>query len=116
MTGTVHIVGLGVAGLSAAVRLADAGRDVKLYDGAKIAGGRCRSFHDAKLDCLIDNGNHLLLSGNNSALSYLDLLNARPELEIADEATFPFYDNESGERWSVTLDNGLIPWLSLIHI
>ena len=110
MSGTVHIVGLGVAGLSAAVRLADAGCDVKLYDGAKVAGGRCRSFHDAKLDCLIDNGNHLLLSGNKSALSYLDLLNARHELEIADEATFPFYDHVSGERWSVTLDKGWIPW------
>jgi len=110
MSGTVHIIGLGVAGLSAAVRLADAGRDIKLHDGAKVAGGRCRSFHDAKLDCLIDNGNHLLLSGNTSALSYLDLLNARHELEIADAATFPFYDHESGERWSVTLDKGLIPW------
>lgn len=110
MSGTVHIVGLGVAGLSAAVRLADAGCKVKLYDGAKAAGGRCRSFHDAKLDCLIDNGNHLLLSGNKSALSYLDLLGARHELEIADEATFPFYDHKSGERWSVTLDKGLIPW------
>ena len=110
MSGKTHIIGLGVAGLSAAVRLVEAGRKVALYDGAKVAGGRCRSFHDAKLDCLIDNGNHLLLSGNNSALSYLDLLNARHELEIADEATFPFYDHESGERWSVTLDEGLIPW------
>lgn len=110
MSGTVHIVGLGVAGLSAAVRLANAGRTVKLYDGAKAAGGRCRSFHDAKLDCLIDNGNHLLLSGNKSALSYLDLLGARHELEIADKATFPFYDHDNGERWSVTLDEGLIPW------
>lgn len=110
MSGTVHIVGLGVAGLSAAVRLADAGRDVKLYDGAKAAGGRCRSFHDAKLDCLIDNGNHLLLSGNKSALSYLNLLDARHELEIAEEATFPFYDHGNQERWSVTLDKGLIPW------
>ena len=110
MSATTHIIGLGVAGLSAAVRLVESGRKVALYDGAKVAGGRCRSFHDAKLDCLIDNGNHLLLSGNNSALSYLDLLNARHELEIADEATFPFYDHESGERWSVTLDEGLIPW------
>ena len=110
MSGTVHIVGLGVAGLSAAVRLADAGCDVKLYDGAKVAGGRCRSFHDAKLDCLIDNGNHLLLSGNKSALSYLDLLGARHEREIADEATFPFYDHKSSERWSVILDKGFIPW------
>lgn len=110
MKGTVHIVGLGVAGLSAAVRLADAGYTLKLYDGAKAAGGRCRSFHDAKMDCLIDNGNHLLLSGNKSALSYLDLLEARHELEIAADATFPFYDHETKERWAVTLDEGLIPW------
>lgn len=110
MSGTTHIIGLGVAGLSAAVRLVEAGRKVALYDGAKVAGGRCRSFHDAKLDCLIDNGNHLLLSGNKSALSYLDLLGARHELEIANEATFAFADLKSRGRWSVTLNDGLIPW------
>ncbi|MEP3525235.1 MAG: hydroxysqualene dehydroxylase HpnE [Hyphomicrobiales bacterium] len=110
MSGTTHIIGLGVSGLSAAVRLVEAGRKVSLYDGAKVAGGRCRSFHDAKLDCLIDNGNHLLLSGNKSALSYLDLLDARDEIEIASEATFAFADLKSRERWSVTLNDGLIPW------
>ncbi|MEM8794063.1 MAG: hydroxysqualene dehydroxylase HpnE [Pseudomonadota bacterium] len=113
MTRTIHIVGLGVAGLSAAVRLAARGETLRLYEGAKVAGGRCRSFHDAKLDCLIDNGNHLLLSGNRSALSYLDLLGARDELAIADTAHFPFVDLKSKERWSVTLSDGLIPWWAL---
>lgn len=110
MSGAVYIIGLGVSGLSAAVHLVKAGHRVHLYDGAKVAGGRCRSFHDAKLDCRIDNGNHLLLSGNQSALSYLDLLNARHELEISNEATFPFMDLENRERWSVTINEGVIPW------
>ncbi|MBA4782415.1 MAG: FAD-dependent oxidoreductase [Rhizobiales bacterium] len=112
MSGTTHIVGLGVAGLSAAVRLAERGLPVTLYDGAKVAGGRCRSFHDARLDCAIDNGNHLLLSGNRSALSYLDLLGARDELEIQPDARFDFVDLESGERWQVALNRGALPlWL-----
>ena len=110
MSGTTHIIGLGVAGLSAAIRLTEAGKTIKLYDGAKVAGGRCRSFHDAKLDCPIDNGNHLLLSGNKSALSYLDFLGARHELEIAEAATFPFVDLENHERWTVTMNKGVIPF------
>jgi len=110
MAGVIHVIGLGVSGLSAAVRLATMGQKLALYDAAKVAGGRCRSFHDARLDCRIDNGNHLLLSGNKSALSYLDLIGARNELEIADAATFAFVDLKSDERWTVTLNNGLMPW------
>lgn len=112
MNATTHIIGLGVSGLSAAVRLAQGGKKIALYEGAKVAGGRCRSFHDSRLDCLIDNGNHLLLSGNKSALSYLDLVDAKDELEIADAATFPFVDLQSKERWTVKLNPGPIPkWI-----
>jgi phytoene dehydrogenase-like protein len=39
----VHIVGAGLAGLAAAVKLTQAGRKVVLYDQADHAGGRCRS-------------------------------------------------------------------------
>ena len=52
----VHIIGAGMAGLAAAVKLAAAGRKVILYESANHAGGRARSFHDEKLGCLIDNG------------------------------------------------------------
>src|SRR5690349_7382778 len=41
--GCVHIVGAGLAGLAAAVRLADASRSVVLHEAAPHAGGRCRS-------------------------------------------------------------------------
>ena len=65
--GTVHIVGAGLAGLSTAVRLAGRGRRVVLHEANRFAGGRCRTFHDPRLEREIDNGNHLSLSGNRAA-------------------------------------------------
>ena len=61
MPPTTHIIGAGLAGLSAAVRLAGQGRRVALYEAAGQAGGRCRSYYDAGFGAVIDNGNHLLL-------------------------------------------------------
>ena len=69
MPGAVHVVGAGLAGLAAAVRLAGRGANVVVHEAAGGAGGRCRSYHDPLLDMVIDNGNHLLLSGNHAALS-----------------------------------------------
>ena len=74
-----HIIGAGLSGLSAALQLLDKGYRIAIHEGAGEAGGRCRSFHDVALDCLIDNGNHLLLSGNTSAMRFLDRVNARDE-------------------------------------
>ena len=56
--GTVHIVGAGLAGLSTAVRLVERGRRVVLHEANRFAGGRCRTFHDPRLEREIDNGNH----------------------------------------------------------
>ncbi len=72
----VHIVGAGLAGLSAAVSLSGSGRKVVLHEAAKQAGGRCRSYFDPSLGLTIDNGNHLLLSGNADALGFLREVNA----------------------------------------
>jgi squalene-associated FAD-dependent desaturase len=60
MTSTVHVIGAGLAGLAAAVRLCQHGTGVVLHEAAGQAGGRCRSYHDPALDMVIDNGNHLL--------------------------------------------------------
>ncbi len=107
---TVHVVGAGMAGLAAAVRLAKAGRRVALHEAAARAGGRCRSFVDAKLGCLIDNGNHILLSANEAALSYLDEIDARDRFVGPSRAAFPFVDLKSGERWTLEPSAGAIPW------
>ncbi|QPC44417.1 FAD-dependent oxidoreductase [Kaustia mangrovi] len=105
-----HIIGAGLAGLSCAVRLAEAGVPAVLYEQAARAGGRCRSFHDAALDCVIDNGNHLLLSGNRSALGFLETVGARDRLVGPEEARFPFLDLATGERWTVAPNRGPLPW------
>jgi squalene-associated FAD-dependent desaturase len=106
----VHVVGAGVAGLAAAVELAAAGREVIVHEGAGHAGGRCRSFHDETLGRRIDNGNHLLLSGNRSARAYLARIGAADSLTGPAEARFPFLDLRSGERWEVHPNAGRLPW------
>jgi len=110
VSGRIHIIGAGVAGLSCAVRLVRAGRQVTLYEAAGHAGGRCRSFHDATLDRLIDNGNHLLLSGNRAVASYLEEIGAADSLTGPERAEFPFLDLASGIRWTVAPNSGRIPW------
>jgi squalene-associated FAD-dependent desaturase len=108
--GTVHVVGAGMAGLAAAAALAAAGRRVAVYESANHAGGRCRSYFDAELGCRIDNGNHLLLSGNRSAMEYLRLIGARDTFEGPGEAVFPFVDLATGERWDLRPNRGVLPW------
>src|SRR5579883_946180 len=108
----IHIIGAGLAGLSAGVRLAGQQRAVTVYEAAGQAGGRCRSYYDAGLGAVIDNGNHLLLSGNRAAIRYLDLIGGRDKLEGPSRAEFAFVDLASGERWTLSINDGLWPaWL-----
>jgi hydroxysqualene dehydroxylase len=110
----VHVVGAGLAGLAAAVRLAERGQPVTLYEAAQQAGGRCRSFFDRTLGRVIDNGNHLLVSGNRSALAYLDAIGASESLIGPAHASFPFLDLTTGERWTIRPNRGPLPfWVML---
>ena len=108
--GTVYIAGAGMAGLAAAVHSVKAGRKVKLFEAANQAGGRCRSFHDSHLDCLIDNGNHLILGGNEAIFQYLEMVDAPKALTPARWVRFPFIDIETDEFWTVAPSAGRIPW------
>jgi len=103
-------VGAGVAGLSAAVRLAEAGFEVIVHEAAQAAGGRCRSYADQALGLVIDNGSHLLLSGNHAALHYLGRIGSRDSLTGPGAAVFDFADMRSGERWRLRPNESRVPW------
>ncbi len=105
----VHVVGAGLAGLAAAVTLVRRARPVTLYEASGHAGGRCRSYYDTRLERLIDNGNHLLLSGNRAAKRYLEEIGATDRLSHTEKAEFPFFDLASGLRW--TLRPGSPLWI-----
>jgi squalene-associated FAD-dependent desaturase len=107
---TVHVVGAGLAGLGAATALAEAGAEVEVSEAAAQAGGRCRSYFDPQLGLTIDNGNHLVLSGNAAVQAYLARLGAADRLTGPAETEFPFVDLATGARWTVRPNAGPLPW------
>lgn len=110
---TVHratVVGAGLAGLAAAVALAESGCPVSLSDSAAQAGGRCRSYRDPQLGLTIDNGNHLVLAGNPAVAEFRRKVGASAPLAGPDHAEFPFADLGTGEHWTVRINDGRLPW------
>jgi len=113
MTRKVFVVGGGLAGLSAATILASRGASVTLLEAAGQAGGRCRSYFDAAIGGVIDNGNHLVLSGNRAVHDYLARIGARDALVGPVQAEFDFVDLRDGRRWRLKPGEGPLPlWVT----
>ncbi|MBI3698935.1 MAG: FAD-dependent oxidoreductase [Afipia sp.] len=112
MAKKAHIIGAGISGLAAAVRLANEFYEVHVHEATQQAGGRCRSYYDAATDLVIDNGNHLLLSANHHALAYARSIGTEAGLVGPERAQFHFVDIRDDKRWLLDLGNGRIPtWL-----
>src|ERR1051326_804895 len=109
MPKTVHIIGAGISGLSAPVRLANAGHSVHVHEATQQAGGRCRSYFDAATNLTIDNGNHLLLSGNRHALAYARAIGTEAGLVGPKRAQLAFVDLKTGQRWQLDLGESRVP-------
>jgi squalene-associated FAD-dependent desaturase len=106
MVRTVHIIGAGLAGLASAVRLAARGVSTVVHEATDQAGGRCRSYYDAATAMRIDNGTHILLSGNTAALGFLADIGASALVTGAAAARYPFVDLATNERWTLDLGAG----------
>jgi squalene-associated FAD-dependent desaturase len=104
------IIGAGLAGLSAGVRLAAAGVPVRILEASAQAGGRCRSYHDPVLEMTLDNGNHLVLSGNRDVAAYLAMIGAADRLRGPRDASLDFCDVREGRRWTIRPNDGPAPW------
>ncbi|WP_225883056.1 hydroxysqualene dehydroxylase HpnE [Sphingomonas aliaeris] len=104
------IAGAGLAGLSAAVALRRAGVAVRIDDAAAHAGGRCRSYFDPAIGQTIDNGNHIVLSGNDAVGRFRDTIGAGATLTGPEHSDFDFCDLGSGKHWTVRINDGRVPW------
>src|SRR3954470_12459850 len=109
MSKVVHIIGAGISGLSAAVRLANADYKVHVHEATQQTGGRGRSYFDAATNLTIDNGNHLLLSGNRHAVAYARSIGTEGGLVGPKRAQFPFVDLSTGQRWQLDLGDSRLP-------
>ncbi len=111
MSGRAYVIGAGLAGLSAATILAARGVPVTLIEAAGQAGGRCRSYFDAAMGGVIDNGNHLVLSGNRAVQDYLARIGAGADaLAGPPRAESAFVDLRDNSRWLLRPNEGGLPW------
>lgn len=109
---TVHIIGAGMAGLAAAVRFGQRGRKVTVWEAAGHAGGRVRSIDCPVIGRTIDNGTHLVLSGNKSVRDYVKTIGASKRLVAAENAAFDFVDIKAKKHWTVRPSHLPLPlWL-----
>ena len=75
----IAVVGAGWAGLSAALALQRAGRDVTVFEAARTVGGRARRVDDAVLGA-IDNGQHLMVGAYCETVALVRELN--PDTDV----------------------------------
>jgi squalene-associated FAD-dependent desaturase len=105
-----YVIGAGMAGLSAATRLAERGCEAVVIEASAQAGGRCRSYVDPVLEMTLDNGNHLVLSGNQAVMAYLRRVGAEDRLVGPKDARLDFFDLKDCARWTIRPNGGAVPW------
>ncbi|WP_434447082.1 hydroxysqualene dehydroxylase HpnE [Lentzea sp. E54] len=87
MTGQVVVVGGGLAGLAAAVRLAGNGCRVTVLEGRSRLGGATHSFRRGGLD--VDNGQHVFLRCYTAYRDFLARISASPLVKLQDRFEIP---------------------------
>ncbi|MEO5341457.1 MAG: hydroxysqualene dehydroxylase HpnE [Magnetococcus sp. MYC-9] len=92
----ILVLGGGLAGLQAALHLADAGHRPVLLEAAKQLGGRARSWFDTACAEELDNGPHLLMGAYTHTLRLLTRLGSRPYLLEERTPRFTFWDPTHG--------------------
>jgi len=78
----VAVIGAGFAGMSAALRLAEAGVRVRVLEASLYLGGRASSFRHRESGLELDRGPHLFMAANPALRSFLDRIGATPFIEF----------------------------------
>jgi squalene-associated FAD-dependent desaturase len=114
---TIHVIGAGFAGLSAALRLAEApGAEIVVHESAAQAGGRRRSFFDEATAMTVDGGAEFVLTSWRSTLALIETIGARAQWRETTRDGIAFVDMSSGQRWTTRPNAGPFPlWIFASH-
>ncbi|MDX8396004.1 MAG: FAD-dependent oxidoreductase [Mariprofundaceae bacterium] len=96
MTQPIAIIGGGLTGLSCAIRLAEKGKDVQLFEAAPALGGRTRSFFDSTMNQWVDNGPHLLSGAYNATQALLEQVGAANHVQWQSTLNLPLWHQQRG--------------------
>ncbi|GAA5080673.1 hydroxysqualene dehydroxylase HpnE [Nocardia iowensis] len=89
------VIGGGLAGLAAAVWLAEAGKQVTLLERRGRLGGRTHAMKVDAADDLPDNGQHVIASGYEHLFRYLTSIGTRQYVAFPHHATLRWPDGRS---------------------
>ena len=112
LSDSVVVLGGGLAGMSAAVRLADEGRTVTLIETSRRLGGRATSHEDPETGSLVDNCQHVLLGCCTNLIDLYKRLGV--ESLIRWDEDLHFFDKRG--RHDVLKRNGLAAPLHLASL
>jgi zeta-carotene desaturase len=108
-TSDIIVIGAGFAGLSAAVRLAAAGRRVLVLEARGRLGGRATAFDDRETGYRVDNGQHVLAGCYHETFRFLDAIGARDRVALQDGLDVAFIDR-AGTRSRLRCPSLPAPW------
>ncbi len=100
-TPDVVIVGAGIAGLSCAVRLADAGLSVAVFEASEAPGGRARSWSDLVMGDSVDIGPHILLNKYANMCALLERLGTADQVLWQTEELLTVFDRGRSMHFKV---------------
>ena len=67
----IAVIGAGVCGMTAAIRLAQAGMEVELWESGSHPGGRTSSYFDQNVQSWVDRGPHLMVGAYQATRALL---------------------------------------------
>lgn len=85
----VAVIGGGIAGLAAAVRLTQLGYRVSVIEKRPFLGGRAYSFTDRETGLEIDNGQHVIVGACTEFVEYMESIGASESIEFELNLKFP---------------------------
>ncbi len=101
----VIVIGAGIAGISAAIKLIKSGKSVLVIEQNSFPGGRSYSFRDKVSGELIDNGQHLMTGAYSDFLEITKCLGTKDFLSMQKSLQIDFYSQKGNDL----LDCSLLP-------